>query len=79
MASSPINDITGKKYGKLTVIAFAGIEPKIGSSWLCRCECGKEKVVRRCSLTNGHVKSCGCLAIAVRRTKSFRSFGSLRY
>lgn len=31
--------------------------------WLCRCDCGKEKIVRVDNLKNGGVKSCGCLNI----------------
>ena len=29
--------------------------------WLCKCECGKEKIIRGSHLRNGHTKSCGCL------------------
>lgn len=39
-----MEDLTGKKYGKLTVIKF--IERKDTSYyWLCKCECGNEKIV----------------------------------
>ena len=56
-------DLTGQRYGKLTVIAPA---ENIGSktAWLCRCDCGKETVVNTCYLRNGHVASCGCLGTA---------------
>ena len=29
--------------------------------WRCRCDCGRETVVRQSNLQSGHVKSCGCL------------------
>ena len=52
-------DIKGNKYGRLVVI-----ERDAGNSspvkWLCRCECGKEKIVRGSDLKNGHTQSCGC-------------------
>lgn len=31
------------------------------SYWLCKCDCGKEVVVRTDLLTSGNTKSCGCL------------------
>ena len=32
------------------------------TSWLCRCDCGKETVVTAGNLINGNTRSCGCLA-----------------
>lgn len=53
-----LNDLRGKKHGRLLII-----EHRIGlnkrSSWLCRCECGKEKVIRSDGLKI--TQSCGCL------------------
>lgn len=34
----------------------------IFSRWLCRCDCGNEKVILGSSLVTGHTKSCGCLS-----------------
>lgn len=48
-------DLTGQVFGMLTVI-----EPVKTASWRCRCECGKEIIVRRGDLLNEHTKSCGC-------------------
>lgn len=52
-------DLTGQRYGQLTVLAPA---ENIGSrtAWLCRCDCGKETVVKTHHLRSGHTKSCGC-------------------
>lgn len=52
-------DLTGQRYGKLTVIAPA---ENIGNrtAWLCRCDCGRETVVKTYHLRSGHTKSCGC-------------------
>jgi len=53
-------DLTGQRFGKLTVLARA--ENQGGkTAWLCRCDCGREKAVKTCSLRSGHTKSCGCL------------------
>ena len=62
-------DLTGKKFGKLTVIEFSSwviagkdLEKKV-SSWKCLCDCGNEKIVWGVRLKNGNTKSCGCLKI----------------
>ena len=53
-------DLTGQRYGKLTVLCPA---ENIGerTAWLCRCDCGRETVVRTCRLRSRHTSRCGCL------------------
>lgn len=53
-------NLTGQKFGKLTAVAKKDVR---GSHvyWLCECECGNTKIVRGSHLTNGHVRSCGCI------------------
>ncbi len=53
-------DITGEKFGRLTVHSFAWTDETGKACWVCRCECGKGVVVRRNCLVSGGVKSCGC-------------------
>jgi len=64
-------DLTGQKYGKLTVIA---LHPKKCSSgrtqWLCRCECGNEKIIRGNDLRRGRTTSCGCNVITHGHTRN---------
>ena len=57
-----IKDLAGKKFGKLTVVRFAGSYKRCHAKWLCKCECGNEKTVTGNNLTTGNTKSCGCLA-----------------
>lgn len=53
-------DLTNQKFGRLTVLHF--FEIKKGTTyWLCRCNCGKEKIVNGSHLRRGNIKSCGCL------------------
>lgn len=54
-------DLAGQRYGKLTVLRPA---ENVGSrtAWVCRCDCGRETVVRTSRLRDGHTSSCGCLA-----------------
>lgn len=55
-------DISGKIFGKLTVINHCGYDLSLRNSmYLCRCDCGNEKIINRCSIVNGDSKSCGCL------------------
>ena len=52
---------TGDVFGRLTVIGEAATQN--GSRRvLCRCSCGKEKVVHVSNLARGKTKSCGCAA-----------------
>lgn len=52
-------DLTGKKFNKLTVIKK--VESKYGKThWLCKCDCGNETIVSTSGLKTGHTKSCGC-------------------
>lgn len=57
-------DETGNKYGKLTVIRLFKSSKKDGVLWLCRCDCGNEKIVSGSNLRNQYgkgVRSCGCM------------------
>lgn len=56
-----VHDLTGKKFGRLTVIAKAGKGADNRFQWKCICECGKEKIVSGESLKKGTTRSCGCL------------------
>lgn len=51
----------GQKFGRLTVLEFKARNKQYDSLWLCRCECGNEKVIAGGKLFSGHTKSCGCL------------------
>ena len=57
-------DLTGKRFGNLTVIRRAqNRETPNGhrfTYWLCRCDCGTEKEVRAEHLKTGKTISCGC-------------------
>lgn len=51
----------GLRYGRLTVIAEAEPARNHQRRWLCRCDCGTEKVVQGSNLQSGGTRSCGCL------------------
>ena len=54
-------DLTGKKFGRLTVIERCGTD-KSGKNvlWLCSCECGGQTKASTIHLRSGHTQSCGC-------------------
>lgn len=53
-------DLTGKQFGRLTVVSFGWTAENRTSYWNCVCSCGQETVVAKCSLTLGRTISCGC-------------------
>lgn len=54
-------DLTGQKFGRLTVLARVWRVNTSAAYWLCRCDCGTLRVVYGTNLTKGLSKSCGCL------------------
>lgn len=59
---SRIIDLTGKKFGRLTVVRLNDMaQKKHNKSWVCRCDCGQTTVVYGCNLKRGMTRSCGCL------------------
>jgi len=55
-------DLTGQKFGRLTVIRRVENNKHNQIQWLCRCDCDeKEVTIRGCELRTGNTKSCGCL------------------
>lgn len=53
-------DMTGQRFGKLTVIKAAGTNIHKKRLWECVCDCGKHTTVTGSDLRNGHTKTCGC-------------------
>ncbi len=56
-----IINLIGKRFGRLVVVEFAGLDNGNGAKWKCICDCGNEKVVARGNLLSGGTLSCGCL------------------
>ncbi len=64
LSHPPLKDLVGKRFGKLTVKAYAGKEKGM-HRWRCVCDCGKETVVGQTLLLDGRTKSCGCIRASV--------------
>ena len=70
---SKLIDLTGQKFGRLTVIKRVKNQNKTRSAyWLCQCECGNTTVVSSPNLKNKHAMSCGCLQQESRLTHSIK-------
>ena len=56
-------DITGQKFGKLTVIERVPSKknPNHMNEWRCLCDCGNEVITSTGTLRRGKHKSCGCI------------------
>lgn len=57
---NPKKNRIGERYGRYVVIAEAEPSPTKRTRWLCRCDCGTEKIVLGGSLSRGQTTSCGC-------------------
>lgn len=64
----PIEDITGRRFGRLVAVRWLYNEPRKGQIWECLCDHGKPDcpvpatvIVRRSNLIAEQTKSCGCL------------------
>lgn len=56
----PLRDLTGNRFGRLTVISRL---PSVNkrTMWLCKCDCGNEVSVDAGNLHSDNTQSCGCL------------------
>lgn len=59
---SRLIDRVGQRFGRLTVVAYAGRERK-RTRWQCLCDCGNTTIVESGNMVEGQTQSCGCLFI----------------
>lgn len=65
-------NISGEKFGRLTVISRAQNTSTGSARWNCACECGNTVTVDAGKLKSGHTKSCGCLRAEQNRTVALK-------
>lgn len=58
--ANPVIDLTGRKFGRLTVIGRVKTD-KPRTFWRCSCRCGGETTTSSLNLRGGQTRSCGCL------------------
>lgn len=54
-------DLTGRRFGRYTVVRRVENSAAGATRWLCLCDCGTERTVQMGNLRAGKAKSCGCL------------------
>ncbi len=54
-------DLTGQRFGRLTVLTRAPNDLQGTAYWKCKCECGNTRTIRGYSLRSKITQSCGCL------------------
>lgn len=75
-----VNVRIGEKYGRLTVIGSCGAA-KGRKMYLCRCDCGTQKVVSGHGLRGGNPRSCGCArrrTHGMSRTPTYSSWDAMK-
>ena len=72
----PVVDLTGKIFGKLTVLPVAPerriVSGTITLYWTCQCVCGNQRIYASTSLKSGSTQSCGCFRAELQRNANRR-------
>jgi len=53
-------DLTGQRFGRLTVLRREARPGARHAVWLCVCDCEEVREVESTELRRGHTVSCGC-------------------
>lgn len=62
-AINRVEDLTGRRFERLTVRFLDLTNEEYGARWICDCDCGGQSAVRSRELMNGTTRSCGCARI----------------
>ena len=75
-----LNDLTGHRFGRLTVLERVENNKWGQRKYLCKCNCGREIVTLGKNLCNGRVKSCGCARVSEKNLQNLEGmqFGDLK-
>lgn len=76
-----VEDISGKRFGRLTAIKYIGKSKGKQTLWECKCDCGNIAIVHHQNLKSGHTSSCGCYnsEVASEREKEHGQSGTRLY
>jgi hypothetical protein len=84
----PLDDLTGRKFGLLTVLFRSGSyrlyrpSGRVRSTfpvWTCQCECGSRTDALASNLRGGNTKSCGCLKTTATYNQTHAMSGTPEY
>jgi len=71
-------DLTGQKFGRLTVLERVNNCKYYKPHWLCRCDCNNKIIACGSEIKRGNIKSCGCLRKEIIIKKSTKHGHSIR-
>lgn len=66
-------NLTGQKFGRLSVLSYAGQRGRRRTMWKCQCDCGNVVEVEATHLRAGHTKSCGCITKENARKMNYKN------
>lgn len=66
-------DIVGCRFGCLTVIKRVQNAKGYKKQYLCQCDCGNFKIIRKSDLVTQKTKSCGCLRKKIAKEKGINN------
>ncbi len=72
-----MNNLIGQKFGRLIVIQRMDNNKWGNLYWLCKCDCGNEKIVRGSSLQSSNTQSCGCFKIEKATKHGYKRTGQV--
>lgn len=55
-------DLTGQRFGRLSILSRQGTTRRGQPLWLCLCDCGNKRTIQANSFGSGNTTSCGCLS-----------------
>jgi very-short-patch-repair endonuclease len=70
------HDLSNKKFGSLQPLECVSSSPV---KWKCRCDCGRECIVRADSLQSEKTQSCGCFRINKNKARCTKDITGLRF
>ena len=78
-----LDDLTGKKFGRLTVLRRATVEDDPMAAkhtvWVCECDCGNIATKSAIGLKNYRIPSCGCAEKEARSLSRFEDLSGQRF
>lgn len=72
-------DLTGQRFGKLTIIEQSKNDKGTGAFWKCLCDCGNETIVVGSHLRSGDTSSCGKCKKEIKQKNRIKDFTGLKF
>lgn len=66
----------GERFNRLTVVEFSHSDKRWRKWYKVKCDCGNKKIVMGSAMVSGNTKSCGCLAIEIKKSKRISKYHS---